>query len=183
MQICENLNGQPVNVRPMPGAYSSLSNPKLHDLTQFGWREYVPSGEANIKTSHWTDDGRTMRQIVDAVWTQAEIDAQAADAAAAQAAEYKAANLERWILENAFILMCQQYFGTPEKRGTKELLAKAFELMDTEDEKRAMMAFGVVIGLDKELVRTAGDRWWDSCEWHDNPDAIAGARKYLGVTP
>jgi len=45
----------------------------------------------------------------------------------------------------------------------------------------AMMAFGVVIGLDKELVREAGDRWWDSCAWHDDADAIAGARQYLGL--
>lgn len=103
-----------------------------------------------------------------------------ADRIAAEAAANKAANLGRWILENAFLMVCQQYFGTLEKRGTKELLGKAFELVETNT-KAAMTAFGVVIGLDKELVRAAGDRWWDSCEWHDDPNAVAGARAYLGV--
>jgi hypothetical protein len=100
--------------------------------------------------------------------------------ATAQAAADRAAAMPRWILDNAFLLVCQQYFGTPEKRGTKELLAKAFGLVET-DTKAAMTAFGVVIGLDKELVREAGDRWWDTCEWHDDAEAIAGARRYLGL--
>ena len=110
------------------------------------------------------------------------VDRLTSDIEAEEAAANKAAHLDRWILENAFMMVCQQYFGTPGKRGTKELLGKAFELMEM-DAKAAMTAFAVVIGLDKELVRAGGDLWWDGCEWHDDPDAIAGAAAYLGVTP
>jgi hypothetical protein len=90
----------------------------------------------------------------------------------------KTANLPRWILENSFLLLCQAYFGTTEKRSTKELLAKAFELLQV-DQAAAMKAFAAVIGLDKELTRASGVLWWDSCMWHDDPDAITLAQAVL----
>jgi hypothetical protein len=109
---------------------------------------------------------------------QAQLDAQATLDAEKAAAEYRAANLQLWIYHNAFFLLIQNYFGDMTKRGTKELLAKAFTLADT-DLKAAMQAFGVMVALDKELVRTGGDLWWDTAEWHNDPDAIAGAQEYL----
>jgi hypothetical protein len=86
MSICQYSDGQPINVRAMPESEGGISNPRLDDLIPSGWREYAPSAELHIKTAHWEDDGRTVRQIVDAVWTQAELDQQAADQAAADAA-------------------------------------------------------------------------------------------------
>jgi hypothetical protein len=101
----------------------------------------------------------------------AEIEAEAEQA-------HKSASLERWVLDNAFLLVCQSYFGDIEKRGTAALLKKAFEIVAV-DQVAGMKAFAVVIGLDKELVRVSGDRWWDDCEWHQDADAIAGAQALL----
>ena len=158
------------------------------DLLSAGWRKYdgtvppVADGYERLTGPVYAQDTdnaeRCVATFADTL-IQDRLDRQAAQAAAQAAAE-RAALLPRWILENAFLLVCQQYFGTPEKKGTKELLGKAFALTDT-DQKAAMLAFGVVVGLDKELVREAGDRWWDSCEWHDDADAIAGAQQYLGL--
>jgi hypothetical protein len=106
------------------------------------------------------------------------VDRSIAEMEAEEDAAVKAANIERWILDNAFLMVCQSYFGTPEKRGTAELLKKAFEIVAV-DQVAGMKAFAVVIGLDKELVRVSGDRWWDDCGWHDDADAIAGAQALL----
>lgn len=110
--------------------------------------------------------------IVDA--PQAVKDALAAE----QAAAHKTASLERWTLDNAFLMVCQSYFGDIQKRGTADLLKKAFEIVSV-DQVAGMKAFAVVIGLDKELVRVSGDRWWDSCKWHDDADAVAMAQMTL----
>jgi hypothetical protein len=37
----------------------------------------------------------------------------------------------------------------------------------------------LVIGLNTELVREAGVRWWDECHWTENPDIIATAEAKL----
>jgi hypothetical protein len=86
MHICRFVNDHPADIQPMPAAMGNLSNPRLEDILSYGWREYVPSATPNICTSHWENDGRAVRQVVDSVWTEAELAQQAADAAAAQAA-------------------------------------------------------------------------------------------------
>lgn len=163
--------------REVPNRIGGTYNPTVEMLRTEGWREEpelppIADGYERGPVTYVEGDGVTAQAVYQ--------DTLIADRLAAEAAANKAANLDRWILENAFLMVCQQYFGTLEKRGTKELLGKAFELVETNT-KAAMTAFGVVIGLDKELVRAAGDRWWDSCVWHDDPDAVAGARAYLGV--
>lgn len=145
-----------------------------------GWRYVitVPHGE-RYKESQWIDDG-TYYQEITIDYSESEWSTIVSERQAAEAASLRAISLPRWILENAFLLVCQQYFGDTTKRNTKELLIKAFQLMEV-DQKAAMMAFAVVIGLDKELTRLAGECWWDSCEWHDDPEAITQAQIYLGL--
>lgn len=166
-----------------PTMIDGTTPPLADQLLAAGWRLWdeteptVPDGMEIVGAAHWEQDPDDRRKAVKrvtlgSVALRLELEATRARAAA----------LPRWILENAFLMVCQQYFGTSEKRGTKELLGKAFALVET-DQKAAMAAFGVVIRLDKELVRAAGDLWWDSCEWHEDAEAIAGARQYLGVTP
>jgi hypothetical protein len=140
-----------------------------------GWRECPPvpevaAGYTRIGTPRLVEiDGVTQWEVTDRA--TAELEAEAAEAV-------KAASLERWVLDNAFLMVCQGYFGDVQKRGTAELLKKAFDIV-AADQVAGMKAFAVVIGLDKELVRVAGDRWWDDCVWHDDADAIAGAQALL----
>jgi hypothetical protein len=93
MQICRFVNDHPADIQPMPSAMGRWSNPRLDDILAYGWREYVPSTTPNIRTSHWENDGRAVRQVVDSVWTEEELEQQAAirqadeDAAAAAPAD------------------------------------------------------------------------------------------------
>lgn len=158
-----------------PNVIGARVNATWEDAKAVGWRlnceqPPVPDGMTRMSEAFVDDDGERGRWVVAEVAT--------AVVEAAEAAAVKAANIERWILDNAFLLVCQSYFGTLEKRGTTALLKKAFEIV-AADQVAGMRAFAVVIGLDKELVRVAGDRWWDSCEWHNDPDAIAGAQAML----
>ena len=74
MHICRFVNEQPVDIQPMPDKMGRLSNPRLDDILAYGWREHVPSTTPNIKTSHWENDGRAVRQVVDSVWEQADLE-------------------------------------------------------------------------------------------------------------
>jgi hypothetical protein len=56
------------------------------ELSAQGWRYYRPSNTANVKTQHWQDTGIIWTQIIDAVWSQAELDEQTAIAASNAAA-------------------------------------------------------------------------------------------------
>jgi hypothetical protein len=178
-----NIHTQATDI---PANIDGETPPSEATLRAYGWRiepPIPPIAEGYTRTSTRPDGAPGLLIEGDGVTGEWEVvDVLTADIEAAQAAENKAANIARWILENAFLMVCQQYFGDLTKRGTKELLAKAFELVDA-DQKAAMLAFGVVIGLDKELTRIAGSMWWDSCEWHNDPDAIGGAAAYLGVEP
>jgi hypothetical protein len=82
MQICKFIDNKPAEIQTLPSAWRNISNPKLANMAGDGWREYVPATDANIKASHWQDDGLAVREIVDAVWTAEELAAQEAQAAA-----------------------------------------------------------------------------------------------------
>lgn len=123
--------------------------------------------------------------------TPALIDGQIIDAGDAVRAELeaehyaadKAANLKTWIYEDAFMILCQRFFGSTEKRGTMDLLAKAKDLLaqGLVTEAQLMELFGLVISIDKELTRLNGVMWWDSIVFHDDQDAIAGALQIVGA--
>jgi hypothetical protein len=132
---------------------------------------------------HWfVGPPPTTPAMIDGVLADAGDDVRAVLAQEVVAADL-AANGERYVLENVFFLLCNQHFGDMTKRGTKELLEKAFTIMET-DQKAAMTAFGVMVGLDKELTRIAGARWWDTVAWHpDPPELVTAAQKYLGLIP
>jgi hypothetical protein len=170
--------------KQVPHCIDATIPPRSDQLLAAGWRKYdgavplIPEGYERLTGPVYAQDPTDPERCI-ATFADTPIQDRL-DREATQAAADRAALLPRWILENAFLLVCQQYFGTLDKKGTKELLAKAFDLIDV-DTKAAMVAFGVVVGLDKELVREVGDRWWDSCEWHDDAEAIAGARQYLGL--
>jgi hypothetical protein len=57
------------------------------ELIAQGWRYYRPNNTANVKTQHWQDTGIVWTQVIDAVWSQTELDAQAAIAASNAAVE------------------------------------------------------------------------------------------------
>ena len=87
--ICRMEAGQPAAVQVLPDTYSQPGH-QYSGLTALppemlaaGWRYYAPSSTANIRESHWTDDGTTVSQVVDSVWSMAELDAQAVAAKAA----------------------------------------------------------------------------------------------------
>ena len=83
--ICLPVAGQPTQIGPIPASYGRYSNPKLEHMAADGWRLYAPNATANIKSSHWQDTGTVFTQVVDAVWTPAELAAAQAKAAADQA--------------------------------------------------------------------------------------------------
>ena len=164
--------------RDIPTRLPGVDNPGVDYLLANGWRyaddATIPALTEGVTRSEiqWADSGDSVNAV--AVYTERAT----ADIESEQAAITKAASLERWIMDNAFLLVCNAYFGTVEKRGTTDLLKKAFEIVAV-DQVAGMRAFAVVIGLDKELVRVGGDRWWDTCVWHQDADAIAGAQAML----
>lgn len=87
MITCINTNNQPADIREVTGAYLNHSRPSLEDLIAMGRRIYEPSAQPGIIASHWEDDGRTMRQVVDSALTAEEL---AAEQAAAQEAAAEA---------------------------------------------------------------------------------------------
>jgi hypothetical protein len=92
--ICLPVAGQPTRIGPIPQTYGRYSNPRIEHMQPDGWRLYCPSGTEHIKTAHWADTGTACTQVVDAVWTPAELAQQAADAAqaASNAAAQTASN-------------------------------------------------------------------------------------------
>lgn len=165
----------------IPAQIDGTYPPTREQLLMAGWRD-VPElpvlADGNVRVSARLVEGDGVTgawEVVDRLAADIEAEARAAD---------KAANLDRWCYENAFMLLCQSYFGVLEKRGTADLLKKGYEMIaQGTPVAQVMAAFGLVISIDKELTRMGGDRWWDSVTFHNDPDAIAGAQKILGVTP
>lgn len=168
-----NIHTQSTNIPPQIG---NIINPDEATLLANGWRYEPELPEQDNGFERLTPptliegDGR---------YGEWELhDTLIADRIAAE----KAANIDRWIYEDAFMLLCQSQFGTLEKQGTRDLLGKAFEIMQA-DQITAMKLFAIVIGIDKELTRMAGVNWWDGVTFHNDPDAIGGAQVVLGVGP
>ena len=81
MQICKLIDGQPTDIGPIPESIPGVSNPMLCDMVSRGWLIHVPSGTPHIEESHWEKQGDACVQVVDAVYSQEELAAQAAQAA------------------------------------------------------------------------------------------------------
>ena len=148
-------------------------------LVRDGLRWKIPADvdRATVKASEWTDTGTEWRETVTEFYTQAELDQQAADAEAAWAAEVKAQNFLRWVLDDVFLLVCELYFGDRTKRSTGELIGKLPALAPAD----ALRAMAIMVGINTEQTRVAGAGWWDSCEWHDDVDVVEAARAQLAA--
>jgi hypothetical protein len=114
MMICKLIDGRPTDIRPLPGAYKSISTGGrfLPEMADDGWLVYMPSGVQNIKASHWEQAGDCAAEFVDAVWTADELAAQkaASEEAARQA---KLATLTPELLQGAAIFRAtlRKHFG------------------------------------------------------------------------
>jgi hypothetical protein len=89
MDICKPVNGIATEIRPLPAVYGNVSlfGNLTDKLKADGWRWHVPLAfDVHTRTTEWTDDGTSFTERATALWTDAELDQQAADAAAAQAA-------------------------------------------------------------------------------------------------
>jgi hypothetical protein len=95
MQICKLTDGQPTDIGPIPEAIPGVSNPRLGDMLERGWLMHAPSDTPHIKASHWEAQGHACVQVVDAVWSELELAAQAAQAAEDEAARKAAEEAAR----------------------------------------------------------------------------------------
>ena len=90
-------------------------------------------------------------------------------------------NLDRYVAENVFLLICDQLAGrnthtalTVRQVGLALLQVKAADPVTFEKLRDGLNA------LDSEL--TAYDpKWRESCVWHSETLAVAGAAEYLGA--
>jgi hypothetical protein len=149
-----------------------------------GWRylKAAPRGE-KYKASKWADDGvnytestsdYTEKELSD---MQAAAAAAAKDAAAAAAAADIAANGERYVAENEYILLCDllgQCPGKHVKLGMGALQTLMISMVSTAPARENAM-FQYLMGLQIALQRFGGVGWWDTCEWHDQPDIVNAA--------
>lgn len=101
MRICKFADGKPTEIRDIPSAWRNVSNPTIDVLLPDGWRVYVPTQEPHVKASHWEDDGRAVREVVDATYSAEELAAQAQAKADATEAIRQAQEAERQARESA----------------------------------------------------------------------------------
>lgn len=177
MITCTNNNGLPDDIREVTGGYRNISNPSLDDLIAMGRRIYEPSAQAGIIASHWEDDGRTMRQVVDSAKSEAELAAeQAAEMQAAAIADLQA-NGERYVAENEYILLCDFIAGTPgahTKLGLGALQDSLVAIIATAPARQNAL-FQYLMGLQVALQRLGGIGWWDACTWRDQSAIVNAA--------
>jgi hypothetical protein len=95
MEICKLIDGQPTDIGPIPESIPGVSNPRLSDMISRGWFIHAPSATPHIKASHWEAQGHACVQVVDAVWSELELAAQAAQAAEDAAARRAEDEAER----------------------------------------------------------------------------------------
>ena len=120
------------------------------DLCALGWRIYEPSAVAHIRTSHWVDDGTRYTQIVDAVWTEAELAAQQAAAAEAQA---KADEAARKAAEDARVLALPSIAAI-----VAENVALSAKLTAAQAELAAMQAKQAAVEKDVADLKAASTK-------------------------
>jgi hypothetical protein len=184
MQICKLIDGRPTDIGPIPESIPGVSNPMLCDMVARGWLIHAPSDTQNIKASHWEAQGHVCVQVVDAVWSELELAAQATKVAedeAAREAEAIAQDLqsngERWVAENEYILLCDAIAGTPgahTRLGLGDLQTALVGLI-TVAPARQNAIFQYLMGLQIGLQRLGGVNWWDNCTWHDHPAIVTAA--------
>jgi hypothetical protein len=164
-----------------PNQVGATVNATPEQAQAAGWRDAGDPPEVQAgyvrQSATWTEAGGW--QVVDI--PQAQLDAEAAAVRQSQAVEEFKANATRYTLQNIYILLCDQVFGTDKRiaRGTEELLGRAKELQAAGQKDAVINLAMLVIGLNTELVREAGVRWWDECHWTENPDIIATAEAQL----
>jgi hypothetical protein len=154
-----------------------------------GWR-YVKAAQhgERYKVSTWADDGVNYTESTTAYTDQEWAEKLAAEAAAAAAADI-AANGERYVAENEYILLCDllgQCPGAHVKLGMGALQTLMVSLISTAPARENAL-FQYLMGLQIALQRFGGVGWWDACAWHDQPAIVnaAGERHnaIVGVLP
>ena len=123
------------------------------DLCALGWRIYEPSAVAHIRTSHWVDDGTRYTQIVDAVWTEAELAAQQAAAAEAQAKADEAARKAAEAAEDARVLALPSIAAI-----VAENVALSAKLTAAQAELAAMQAKQAAVEKDVADLKAASTK-------------------------
>jgi hypothetical protein len=154
-----------------------------------GWRyEKAAAHGERYKASTWADDGVNYTESTTDHSEQDWADMQAADAADAAAADL-AANGERYVAENEYILLCDllgQCPGKHVKLGMGALQTLMVSLISTVPARENAL-FQYLMGLQIALQRLGGVGWWDMCTWHDQPVIVNAAEErhnaIVGVLP
>jgi hypothetical protein len=180
MKICHaNGTAAPTDVQEMSASLGNIGNAKLEDFIAAGWRLYVPSVLPNIKSSTWIDDGRQYYEADVVQWTAEELAAQeAARQTEAEAADL-AANGERYVAEDEYILLCDmlgQCPGSHAKLGLGALQTLMVGMLSTAPARENAL-FQYLMGLQVALQRLGGVGWWDNCTWHDQAAIVNAAQE------
>jgi hypothetical protein len=154
-----------------------------------GWRyEKAAVHGARYKASTWADDGVNYTETT-TDFSKQEWEAKLSDDAAAAAESDIAANGERYVAENEYILLCDllgQCPGAHVKLGMGALQTLMVSLISTAPARENAL-FQYLMGLQIALQRMGGVGWWDMCTWHDQPAIVnaAGERHnaIVGVLP
>jgi hypothetical protein len=154
-----------------------------------GWR-YLKAAQRGekYKASTWADDGVNYTESTTAYTDQEWAEMQAAEAATAVADDI-AANGERYVAENEYILLCDllgQCPGAHVKLGMGALQTLMVSLISTAPARENAL-FQYLMGLQIALQRFGGVGWWDACAWHDQPVIVNAAEErhnaIIGVMP
>jgi hypothetical protein len=175
--IINVMNGQRATMPCAIWGNRSLNEVLDEQALDDGWRyeKAAPHGE-RCKASMWCDDGISYTETTTDYTEQEWADKQAAEAAAAAAADL-AANGERYVAENEYILLCDllgQCPGAHVKLGMGALQTLMVSLISTAPARENAL-FQYLMGLQIALQRFGGVGWWDACAWHDQPEIVNAA--------
>jgi hypothetical protein len=197
MQYCRSNIGQaPTIITSTPTAAHNISNPSHADFIAAGWLVYAPSPLPYIKESRWVENDGHYSQVDIVQFSEQEKadiataeDVKAAERQAAAAAADLAANGERYVAENEYILLCDllgQCPGAHVKLGMGALQTLMVSLISTVPARENAL-FQYLMGLQIALQRLGGVGWWDACAWHDQPVIVNAAEErhnaIVGVLP
>jgi hypothetical protein len=187
--IINVTNGQRATMPCAIWGNRSLNEVLDEQAIKDGWRyeKAAPHGE-QYKASTWADDGVNYTETT-TDFSKQEWEAKLSDDAAAAAESDIAANGERYVAENEYILLCDllgQCPGAHVKLGMGALQTLMVSLISTAPARENAL-FQYLMGLQIALQRMGGVGWWDMCEWHDQPAIVnaAGERHnaIVGVLP
>lgn len=181
----------------LPTQFGATRNPTMLQLQPYGYRylieeEAIPDGY-RVESYRYEDiDGTNARKVIvsktNIVEENAQIEAEKARLEAERIAQEQAAyiadlqiNAQRYIYENAFLLICDMLSGqTEHEKLPMETLSLILLGLRSQDKDKYEIIRDALSMINASLTR-CDVKWWDVVKYRDIPEFVQGAQELLGL--